>query len=281
MSKRVLVVVVVVSLLLVAGQAFAQTSCSRCGQVQHATSCAAKAAPAKCGECGQVQHAVSCSVRTEVIKCGQCERVQHKVSCPIVKCEPVKCEPVCAKPACNASFQCGPCPFGIAITETASLGEGQCGYGVDGASDAFFTQLKREHDQIRSLMAAVAKCPTEENWSQLKAILVPHLAAEEKAFYPMLAMTCKGQPQAAMRMQQHLAAATMLKELDELALTDCNWLPKFTVFRDGVVRHIKEEEFSTFKVARAQFEEIPFCSLYSAYNGEQQAVMTSMSSEVK
>lgn len=227
-SRVVLFIVVALSLLLMAGQAFADYACSMCGQAKHTAAC-------------PTQTSMQCPTASSV------------------------------------------CPFSLTLVEPTGTGDnGNCGYSVRGASSSFFNALKQEHKEILTRMNIIAKqpCATAESWASLKAVLIPHIQAEESAVYPMLLQVAQTQEQASIRIQQHAAASAIVANLDAMPVTDCRWMPSFAVLHKMVARHIHDEQEDTFPMARAALAEIPFCSIYTNYVGQRETVLSSMSSAI-
>ncbi|MEN6548064.1 MAG: hemerythrin domain-containing protein [Armatimonadia bacterium] len=223
------ILITVVALSLLAGQAFADYTCSQCGKVKHTATCP----------------------------------TQTMMLCPTAS---------------------SVCPFSLTIVEPTSAGDSgaSCGYSVRGAGSSFFTALKQDHHEILKQMDMISKqpCASAESWASLKTVLLPHVKAEETAFYPTLMQIAQTQQQAAIRVQEHAAAAAIIANLDAMPVTDCRWMPSFAVLRRVVSQHIADEQHDTFPMARAALAEIPFCSIYTNYAMERQSVLTGMSSEI-
>lgn len=173
------------------------------------------------------------------------------------------------------------CPFNLTVAIPTGTADtlSTCGYSVRGASDALFGALKSEHDQIRQLLAQINddKCASAASWTELRNLVLSHEAAEEETLYPVLELTAESQAQASLRLQQHAAAGAMIAQLDEIAVTDCRWMPRFNALRESLLDHMWAEENKTFPGAREAIAQAAFCSLYNSYATARQSALTSLS----
>jgi hemerythrin-like domain-containing protein len=90
----------------------------------------------------------------------------------------------------------------------------------------------------------------EKMFSQMKSALVPHMRAEEKAFYPILRKNKESKMDAMEALEEHHIAEVSLMELDKMSKEEEFWAPKLSVFTELIDHHVKEEESKVFKDAR-------------------------------
>lgn len=119
-----------------------------------------------------------------------------------------------------------------------------------------FSQLKSEHDEARALFKkCLAAKPSFKKGviSEIKLNLVPHARAEEKTLY-----ACLGEANANKELThktkegyaEHSNIDGLLSEIEEMSVDDEMWEGKFTVLRENVEHHFKEEEKTIFPEAQ-------------------------------
>jgi hemerythrin-like domain-containing protein len=106
----------------------------------------------------------------------------------------------------------------------------------------------------------------------MKQELVPHLRAEEKAFYPLLRRNAESKEDALEAMEEHHAAELVLVELDKMSAQEEFWLAKLSVFREMVGHHIEEEEKKIFKDAKEHISEEQMDSVIQNFQKEKERV---------
>ncbi|GAB6058904.1 hemerythrin domain-containing protein [Desulfonatronum parangueonense] len=120
--------------------------------------------------------------------------------------------------------------------------------------------IEKEHLDVKELLhkienkSARAVKTKEDLFKKLKRELIPHMKGEEKHFYPLLLNKKAGKQVGLEAMEEHHAAETLLKELDQLPTSAENWDAKFAVFAELVRHHIQEEEDNVFDAAQEMLE---------------------------
>jgi hemerythrin superfamily protein len=130
-----------------------------------------------------------------------------------------------------------------------------------------YTVLKKEHKEVKEMFEQILDdCePSMKIFSQIMDALQPHMAGEEKYFYPALKKAGESKDENAFivneAFEEHKWAKTLATEICKMDENHEMWLPKVKVLSDMIDHHIKEEEGEVFRAAkkalsREQQEEI-------------------------
>ncbi len=141
--------------------------------------------------------------------------------------------------------------------------------------NALFAQLKKEHEEVKSLFKKAEKAEGRERASILSRIeeaLVPHARAEEKTLYAVLLAEAKSENHEDATFtsheayEEHRVADNLLSELKKLPVTDETWAAHLAVLKENIEHHIKEEENELFENATKMLSTETLDALADAYN---------------
>jgi hemerythrin-like domain-containing protein len=113
--------------------------------------------------------------------------------------------------------------------------------------------LREEHQVVGRIIeqldhtTARARKGREDLFIRLKENIVPHMKAEEKVLYAALMEKNGAREDVLEAREEHHAAAMLLLELEVTAKDSERWHPKFKVFMENIMHHIREEERVIFK----------------------------------
>ena len=117
---------------------------------------------------------------------------------------------------------------------------------------SIYTYLKKDHDKIKDLMDKIKVLGPDESaersdlFNQLKATIIIHSKAEEKAFYDPLKSHSKTEDEVEHGEEEHQEAEQLLSELTNSELTGAAWYQKFLSLKEALEHHIEEEENEIF-----------------------------------
>lgn len=115
--------------------------------------------------------------------------------------------------------------------------------------------LKKDHEEVKGILGKLKETKEsemkkrEELFLKLRIELVPHMKAEESAFYPPLMAKKEAREDALEGMEEHHVSDMVLKELETTQKDEDKWGAKMGVFKELVEHHIKDEESKVFKSA--------------------------------
>ena len=124
-----------------------------------------------------------------------------------------------------------------------------------------FELLQADHDKVKSIIddlsetSSNAQKTRESTFKKLKDELIPHMRAEEQAFYPALEQYEEAREVALEALEEHHVAEGVLNELSGMDMTDERWGAKLKVFQELIEHHIEEEESEVFDAAEESFDE--------------------------
>lgn len=116
--------------------------------------------------------------------------------------------------------------------------------------------LKQDHEHVKKLMEDIDSTTErgvktrEELFAKFLREIRAHERAEEKILYPTLMAHPKAKEIVMEGFEEHHAVDVLAAELEDVAYDDETWGPKFTVIKENIEHHIKEEEGDMFKKAR-------------------------------
>ncbi|MDO3380757.1 hemerythrin domain-containing protein [Gilvimarinus algae] len=121
---------------------------------------------------------------------------------------------------------------------------------------SIYAYLKKDHEKIKALMDKIKVLGPEESserselFNQLKATIITHSKAEEKAFYDPLKNHPETREQVKHGEEEHQQSDQLLSELTDPSLTGSAWFQKFLTLKESLEHHIEEEEKDVFFDAR-------------------------------
>jgi hemerythrin superfamily protein len=120
--------------------------------------------------------------------------------------------------------------------------------------------LKKEHDEVKSLLADLQNAETAPQRKQLvqriKAALVPHTKAEEKVVYDAIISSSEEKAETDGRegYLEHWLASKTLEKLQKAAPMSPEHMATAKVLKELVEHHIKEEESVVWNDVKAHFD---------------------------
>ena len=120
--------------------------------------------------------------------------------------------------------------------------------------------LKEDHDKVKKLLTELESTTERgvktrsELFATIKGELTIHEIIEEEIFYPELKAHPKAKDIVLEGYEEHHVVDTLMKELEELDVTDESWGAKAVVMKENIEHHIEEEEGEMFKAARSVFD---------------------------
>ena len=149
--------------------------------------------------------------------------------------------------------------------------------------EAFFELLTDDHDEVKGLLEKMedtsdgAVKTREKLLVQLKEALVPHMKAEEKAFYPALMKKKEVKKETLEALEEHHLAETVLRQLEDVSAGDDVWGAKLAVLKELVEHHIEEEEDELFEMAEEALGEDQLESIMQEFQKEKEKVKKQIS----
>lgn len=149
----------------------------------------------------------------------------------------------------------------------------------------FFQMLKKDHEVVKHLLeqlvATKASAPKkrDELFQKLRKELVPHMKAEESAFYPRLVAKEESRVDAMEGVEEHHVSEIVLKELEAMQKGEDRWGSKMTVFKELVEHHIEDEQRKVFKSAKEALNNEELEHIMKQFIQAKQAVVKNLRDE--
>ena len=144
----------------------------------------------------------------------------------------------------------------------------------------FFDLIKKDHEEVKSMLDEMLELSSDnssqlkEMFTQLKQELIPHMKAEETAFYPILVKNSATKEDALEALEEHHAAEMVLNELDKMSKQDESWHAKLSVFKEMLDHHIEEEEGKIFDDAEEVISEEQIHRVMTNFQKEKERIKT-------
>lgn len=144
----------------------------------------------------------------------------------------------------------------------------------------FFQLLKEDHVEVKGILKQLTETTKtkkrEELFQALRVELVPHMKAEESAFYPPLRDKKEAREDAMEGLEEHHVSEMVLKELEKMPKDDDQWQAKIKVFKELVEHHIKEEESAVFKSAKKALKKSEIEDIMKKFEKEKEKIKKSL-----
>jgi hypothetical protein len=141
----------------------------------------------------------------------------------------------------------------------------------------FFKMLKQDHKTVADILDQLEDTENkskkrDELFQKLKVELVPHMKAEEIAFYPSLLEKEDAKEAALEGIEEHHVSDMVFKELEKMPKDQDQWKAKLSVFKELVEHHVKEEEGPIFMVSEIVLSETKLQSIMKQFVEEKQKI---------
>jgi hemerythrin-like domain-containing protein len=147
----------------------------------------------------------------------------------------------------------------------------------------FFQLLENDHNEVKNILEKLQETSDgavktrEKLFLQLKKEILPHMKAEEKAFYPSLKEEKESRLQSLEAIEEHHVAELVLNELEQLPKNEENWSAKLKVFKELVEHHIEEEEEEIFSLAEEVLDEERVDQIMDSFQKEKEKIKSEIS----
>ena len=151
----------------------------------------------------------------------------------------------------------------------------------------FFQTLKKDHQEVKQIISElenVKERPSPQRdsmFQKLKSELLPHMKAEEIAFYEPLEGKKEAREDALEGEEEHHVAEIVLKELEKEEKVDGRWGAKLSVLKELIEHHIKDEEGKIFKSAEAALKADDFQNIMRRFEQEKEKIKKKMQQTMK
>lgn len=145
----------------------------------------------------------------------------------------------------------------------------------------FFQMLRKDHKVVKEILGQLEETENkskkrDELFQKLKEELVPHMKAEEIAFYQPLLAKKEAREVALEGVEEHHVSELVFKELETMPKDQDQWGAKLSVFKELVEHHIKEEQGPIFTTAEKVLSQNSFQSILKQFVSEKEKVLENL-----
>lgn len=144
---------------------------------------------------------------------------------------------------------------------------------------SFFNQLHSENDQVRTLtkrLASAQECQIADLYAQLRAVLVPHIKAQQAVLHSALLACPTTRDWTLQSAEAQQSVLTQLCMLDQTAVADDLWKIRFDNLNQIIGRSNFIEEEKLWPLASSIMNPCQCDNVCAAYNQERAAVLASL-----
>jgi hemerythrin-like domain-containing protein len=134
--------------------------------------------------------------------------------------------------------------------------------------------LRKDHQKVKDLLKKIEKTTLSRQrqklFTELVKNLTPHEDFEEKKFYPMLIQAKKQKTKVMESYEEHHVADFIISELKKTPINSDIWKAKFSVLKENLQHHIREEEAELFPYANKKISKLELKQIAERYLSEKQ-----------
>lgn len=134
----------------------------------------------------------------------------------------------------------------------------------------FFDMLHKDHEEVEDILNQIeSDSAARDRLERLNEEILPHMQAEEWAFYPKLIDLAESKKDAQEGIKEHNETKSHLKNLMRMSTTSGDWMSTFTELKRGIEHHVKNEESKIFDHARNLLSEDQIESIMKDFQKEK------------
>lgn len=116
--------------------------------------------------------------------------------------------------------------------------------------ETIYDILSKEHQIVLGMFEEAMDTGSKAALFRIKAEIDPHMAGEEKFFYPRLEEKEESIVIARKAYTEHNEARALMYEMEGMEEGNENWAASLKELKETIIHHIEDEENSVFKISR-------------------------------
>lgn len=116
--------------------------------------------------------------------------------------------------------------------------------------ETIYDVLSKEHKLVLDMFEEAMGSGSKEVLFRIKAEIDPHMAGEEKLYYPLLEEKEESRDIARKAYIEHNEARALMYELEGMGESGENWAARLNELKDAITHHVKDEEGQVFEKSR-------------------------------
>ena len=140
--------------------------------------------------------------------------------------------------------------------------------------ETIYDILSKEHQVILGMFEEAMNTGSKAALFRIKAEIDPHMAGEDKFFYPRLEDKEESIDIARKAYTEHNEARALMYEMEGLEEGNENWAASLNELKETLKHHIKDEENSVFRISRevlSQEQTLDIAKDYLGYKKDYKA----------
>ena len=144
--------------------------------------------------------------------------------------------------------------------------------------ETIYNILSQEHRIVLGMFEEAITHGSKEALFRIKAEIDPHMAGEEKLYYPLLEEKEESRDIARRAYIEHNEAKALMYELEGMDESSENWTTRLSELKEAIIHHVQDEENQVFKKSRSilsqqQAEELAqkYLEFKKSYTGKIEA----------
>jgi len=140
--------------------------------------------------------------------------------------------------------------------------------------ETIYDILSKEHQVILGMVEEAMNTGSKAALFRIKVEIDPHMAGEEKFFYPRLEDKEESIDIARKAYTEHNEARALMYEMEGMEEGNENWAARLKELKETLKHHIKDEENSVFKISRevlSQEQTLDIAKDYLGYKKDYKA----------
>lgn len=113
--------------------------------------------------------------------------------------------------------------------------------------ETIYDILSKEHKLVLDMFNEVTGNGSKKVLFRIKAEIDPHMAGEEKLYYPLLEEKEESRDIARKAYIEHNEAKALMYELEGMGEGSENWTARFNELKDVIIHHVQDEESKVFE----------------------------------
>lgn len=116
--------------------------------------------------------------------------------------------------------------------------------------ETIYDILSQEHKLVLSMFEEAMGSGSKEVLFRIKAEIDPHMAGEEKLYYPLLKEHEESRDIARKAYIEHNEAKALMYELEGMDESSENWYSRLNELKEVIIHHVEDEESEIFEKSR-------------------------------
>jgi iron-sulfur cluster repair protein YtfE (RIC family) len=116
--------------------------------------------------------------------------------------------------------------------------------------ETIYNILSQEHKLVLGMFEEAMTHGSKEALFRIKAEIDPHMAGEEKLFYPLLEENEESRDIARKAYIEHNEAKALMYELKGMDESSENWTVRLRELKEAIIHHVQDEENQVFEKSR-------------------------------